>query len=416
MTKILDRRDFLKLATTAGAGLALGPRLFFRSAHAAEAVARRPVLVHVFQRGGMDGLNAVVPHGEKEYYALRKSIAIPAPVKGAPDAAIDLDGRFGLHPALAPLTADWDAKRLAIVHAIGSPSRTRSHFDAQDFMESGAPDDKSVHTGWMNRYLETNAVPGDGTFRAVAVTPTLPRSLAGDAEALAIASFDSFTVAGGAFLERAMDGMYRRGGDDTVRESGRDAFDAVARLKDVNPGRLAPEHGAEYPRGRFGDQMKMIAQLVKADVGLEVAFADVGGWDTHLNEGAATGALATRLADLGAALHAFATDLGERMDDVVVLTLTEFGRTAKENGTGGTDHGHGSVSFLLGGRVAGGKVHGKWPGLATDELWQKRDLAVTTDFRDVLAEVLGKHLGAKDVAKILPGHAPKPVGVIDSRG
>jgi uncharacterized protein (DUF1501 family) len=408
----LSRRHFLKVSGLTAAALAAGPRLLLRLSRAdGGPLPNTPVLVHVFQRGGMDGLNAVIPHADREYAKLRPGIGIRPPAKGREDAALDLDGRFGLHPALADLKAEFDLGRLAIVHAVGSPDPTRSHFDAQDYMETGTPGRKGTEDGWISRYVQANTRTGDETFRAIATTNTLPRCMKGDAKSLAIANFSSFDVGGGNVMSDALAGMYAEG-EGPVKESGREAFAAVKRLRSINPGRFAPENGARYPRGGLGQQMLSIAQLIKADVGLEIAFAQSGGWDTHLNQGGATGGFANRLRELGSALHAFATDLGDRMENVVVVTLTEFGRTAKQNGTNGTDHGHGSASFVLGGPVNGGKVYGKWPGLATAKLWQKRDLAITTDFRDVLAEMLGGHLKGEGLDGVFPDHRPRKVGLL----
>jgi uncharacterized protein (DUF1501 family) len=295
---------------------------------------------------------------------------------------------------------------------VGSKDPTRSHFDAQDYMETGTPGVKGTEDGWITRYIDANGREGEQTFRCIALTSTLPRAMRGATEALAIANFNSFTVGGGDVLGDAFGKMYGAGGGDVVRDSGREAFDAVKRLKRLNPRRFQPENGARYPNGGFGQQMLSIAQLIKAGVGLEVAFAQSGGWDTHLNQGGVTGGLANRLRELGDGIHAFAQDLGDRMRDVVVVTLTEFGRTAKENGTRGTDHGHASASFVLGGEVKGGKVYGRWPGLSEGKLYQKRDLEVTTDFRDVLAEVLSGHMRAKGIDRILPDHKPRKLGLL----
>ena len=413
---VITRRQFLKAGGAAALGLGLGPTLMFRIAGAAEAKARgsTPVLVQVFLRGGMDGLSAVVPYGDPEYRKLRRATALPPPKK---DGGVRrLDGRFGLHPALGALHEDYRAKRLAVVHAVGSPDPTRSHFDAQDYMESGTPGRKGTADGWANRYLAASSPEKASTFRAVALTPQLPRTLKGASPALAIGSFDGFGIGGrrgeGGGIAEALGAMYGADREEELHRTGTEAFDAVKELRRVNPQQFKPENGAAYPRGRLGQEMLAIAQLIKSDVGLQLAFASGGGWDTHLNQGAATGSLANRLRELGDSLHAFSQDLGDRMEHVVVVVMTEFGRTAKENGTGGTDHGHGSTSLLLGGPVAGGKVHGKWPGLKPNQLWQKRDLAVTTDFRNVLAEVLTRHLGATDLAAVFPGHRPKRIGVI----
>ena len=401
-------------AGLAGLGLAVGPQLLFRAAHAAGETkeADEPVLVILFQRGGMDGLSAVVPYADPEYKKLRRATVIPAPKKGAENVALPLDGRFGLHPALGDLHADWNAKRLAIVHAIGSHTSTRSHFDAQDYWETGTPGKKGTRDGWINRYLATREGDRQKTFRAVSVTSMLPRAMKGDERALAIQNFAAFSMGGRDFLGHAFEGMYRGGDDDVAHRSGREALDAIERLKRVNPTKFKPENGAVYPRGRVGPQLLMISQMIKADLGLRIAFMDCGGWDTHLNQGGPTGGLANRLREVGGGLHAFAQDLGDRMKNVVVVTMTEFGRTAKENGTNGTDHGTASVSFVLGGEVNGGKVYGKWPGLTPGKLWQKRDLAVTTDFRDVLGEVLTKHMKAPDTGTVFPKYKPKKVGLL----
>jgi len=408
--KTIGRREFVTRAGLAGLGLAVGPRLLFSTARAAEEPA--PVLVVLFQRGGMDGLSAVVPYADPDYGKLRKTTRIAAPKKGDANTAVRLDGRFGLHPSLGSLAADYAAKRLAVIHAVGSRDSTRSHFDAQDYMETGTPGVKGTRDGWINRYLQTLVSDRRETFRAVSTTATLPRSMKGDARALAIQSFATFTMGGREFLGNAFADMYRRGGDGVVHQSGREALDAIERLKRVKPTTFTPRHGAEYPRGRVGQQMLMVAQMIRADLGLRVAFMDCGGWDTHLNQGGATGGLANRLREVGDSLHAFATDLGDRMRHVVAITMTEFGRTAKENGTNGTDHGHASCSFVLGGEVKGGRVYGRWPGLSTGKLWQKRDLAVTTDFRDVVSEVLSKHMGAKDLGTVFPKHRAKKVGLL----
>jgi uncharacterized protein (DUF1501 family) len=311
------------------------------------------------------------------------------------------------------LVEDFEAKRLAIVHAVGSNDPTRSHFDAQDYMETGTPGVKGTEDGWIARLAAANAREGDATFRCVSLTSTLPRSLRGDPKALAIANLGSFDVGGGDLLGDAFGELYGEGGD-VVRSSGREAIDAVRRLKEIDPSRLEPANGATYPNGAFGRQMLTLAQLIKADIGVELAFAESGGWDTHLNQGGAAGALANRLREFADSLHAFARDLGDRMRDVVLVSLTEFGRTAKENGTHGTDHGHASVSFVMGGAVRGGRVLGRWPGLAENQLYQKRDLAVTTDFREVLTEVLENHLGADGINRVFPGLEPTRVGLFRS--
>ena len=301
---------------------------------------------------------------------------------------------------------------LAPIHAVGSPSATRSHFDAQDYMESGTPDLKSTPDGWLNRYLAARGTCAEcdakaaTPFRAVTLTAQTPRILAGPAPVIAMSSLDDFTIrASGSDVER-LEALYRTGRADIVHGAGAETFDAVKMLRAANPQRYRPENGAEYPRSQFGQRLLQIAQLIKAGVGLEVAFADVGGWDTHVNQGGATGQLANRLDDFADAVAALVTDLGDRMGDVVILTMTEFGRMARQNGNGGTDHGHAGAMFVLGGSVKGGRVYGRWPGLAREQLYEGRDLALTTDFRSVFGEVVRSHLGAPDASRIFPGFAP----------
>jgi uncharacterized protein (DUF1501 family) len=416
----MQRRVFVKSGALALVTMGLSPSFLRRSAFALDLPggARGKVLVCLFQRGAADALNMVVPHGERAYYELRPSIAIPQPRTGAEGSAIDLDGFFGLHPALAPFANLYRDGMLAPIHAVGSPSATRSHFDAQDYMESGTPDLKSTRDGWLNRYL---AVSGTceacnvSPFRAVAMTPQTPRILDGGAPAVAMASLGDFTVrASGSSADR-LEALYRTGSADLVHASGREMFEAVKMLRSANPQQYRPENDATYPRSPFGQRLLEIAQLIKSGVGLEIAFADVGGWDTHVNQGASTGQLAARLRDFSQAIAAFVRDLGPRMNDVVVLTMSEFGRMASQNGNGGTDHGHAGAMFVIGGGVQGGRVHGKWPGLAREQLYEGRDLALTTDFRAVFSEVISKHLGAPSLGAVFPGYdgdRPKWLGVL----
>ena len=406
----MQRRIFLRSGAFALVTLGLNPSFLRRTAFATElrGAARGKILIVLFQRGAADALNMVVPHGDSEYYALRPTIAIPRPGARA-EAALDLDGFFGLHPALAPLRPFWERGMLAPVHAVGSPSATRSHFDAQDYMESGTPDVKSTADGWLNRYLATRGTCAEcdakpsKAFRAVAMTEQTPRILAGPAPVIAMSSLDDFTIrATGSDVER-LEALYRTGSADIIHGAGAETFDAMKMLRAANPRRYRPENGAAYPRSQFGQRLLQIAQLIKADVGLEVAFADVGGWDTHVNQGGATGQLANRLTDFAGAVAALVADLGDRMGDVVILTMTEFGRMARQNGNGGTDHGHAGAMFVLGGSVKGGKVYGRWPGLAREQLYEGRDLALTTDFRSVFGEVVRSHLGAVDASALFAG-------------
>jgi len=422
----MHRRVFVKSGALALVTMGLSPRFLRRTAFGMElpGARRGKVLICLFQRGAADALNVVVPHGESAYYAMRPTIAIPRPVRGAiaaaPTSAIDLDGFFGLHPALLPFKSLFDQRLLAIVHAVGSPSTTRSHFDAQDYMETGTPDDKSTVDGWLNRYLAVQgtcaecggggAGSADGRraspFRAVALAPETPRILEGPAPTVAMNSLDEFSVrATGTQVER-LEALYRTGTADIVHATGAETFDAVRMLRAANPLQYQAAAGADYPRTQFAQRLRQIAQLIKADVGLEIAFADVGGWDTHVNQGGATGQLAQRLDDFSRSIAALVVDLGDRMSDVTILTMSEFGRMAKENGNGGTDHGHAGALFVIGGDVHGGRVYGRWPGLAADQLYEGRDLALTTDFRAVFSEVAERHLGARQLDRIFPGFTP----------
>jgi uncharacterized protein (DUF1501 family) len=412
-----SRRFFLKRGGVALAtiGLASNAPTFLQRIALAEGLSigpsgRRKTLISIFQRGAVDGISMVVPYGEGgAYYDVRPGLAIPQPGRGPNgESAIKLDDYFGLHPALAPLKSLWDEKRLAVVHAVGSPDSTRSHFDAQDYMESGTPGRKSTPDGWLNRYLQSKSEDKSNPFRAVAMTQNLPRALYGRAPALAIQNLSDFSLRAGAQTSKVQggfEGIYEQGVNDVLRGTGKETFEAVNFLKQVNPSQYKAENGAVYPRGRYGDALLQIAQLIKAGVGLEIAFTDSGGWDTHRGQGNARGQLSGLLQQFGAGIKALTVDLGpERMQDVVILTMTEFGRTVRQNGTQGTDHGHASALFVVGGSVRGGKVYGDWPGLSSDKLHEGRDLALTTDFRDVFGEVASKHFGGVDLKKVFPGH------------
>lgn len=404
----MDRRYFLR---TSGIGLAsfgfmaAAPEFLhqFASAQSKNGYGKKKVLVTIFQRGAVDGLNMIVPHGDSAYYDLRRTIAIPNP--GKTDGAINLDGHFGLHPAMSSLEPFWKSKQLAIIHASGSPDNTRSHFDAQDYMESGTPGIKSTRDGWLNRAMQVTSGKEDSPFRAVAMTQQLPRSFYGKAPSIAMTNLADFTVKAGIYTQEikgGFEGVYQHNAKDSLGETGADTFEAVNYLKQANPAQYKAENGSVYPNSQLGRSLRQIAQLIKAGVGLEVAFAEAGGWDTHINQGGSRGQLANLLRDFSSSIAAFATDLGKRMDDVVLLTMSEFGRTARENGSRGTDHGHGNAILILGNSVKGGKVFGDWKGLTDDQLNEGRDLAVTTDFRDVFAEAAVRHLGAKDLDSLFP--------------
>ena len=416
----MNRRFFLKSGgiALASVGLMQAVPSFLERTAMAQGLngitgGRRKTLIAIFQRGAVDGLNVVVPHGEKEYYDLRPTLAIARP-KGAgssAEAAIDLDGFFGLRPALAPFKPLWDAKRLAIVDAVGSPDNTRSHFDAQDYMESATPGVKSTPDGWLNRVLQTRRDPKASPSRAVSMTQNTPRILQGRANAVAISNLADFTIRAGtasANVQGGFESIYDQSVNDVLGGTGRETFEAVNYLKKVNPSQYKAENGAQYPRTPFGNSLLQIAQLIKAGVGLEIAFTDIGGWDTHVNQGNARGQLSLRLQEFGGGISALVKDLGARMDDVVILTMSEFGRTARENGTRGTDHGHANAMFVIGGGVRGGHVYGEWPGLKSGNLYEGRDLALTTDFRDVFGEIAQKHLGDSNLQAVFPGYASSP--------
>jgi uncharacterized protein (DUF1501 family) len=400
-----SRRVFLKNGALAFVTLGFAPSFLARTAFAAGTSGRPKQLIAIFQRGAVDGLSVVVPFGESEYYRARPSIAIPRPNSGD-NAAVDLDGFFGLNPRLQALKPLWDARQLAIVHACGSPDSTRSHFDAQDYMESGTPGVKSTSEGWLNRYLQARRTEETTPFRAVALTAQLPRVLQGAAPALAMNQIAQFGIRAGQASEAigaSFEAEYASAADRVLNGTGREAFNAIKMLKTTNPSKYQPANGADYPRSPFGQALRQVAQLTKANVGLEVAFADVGGWDTHVNQGASQGQLAGRLEDFSRSIAALVADLGDRLEDTVVLTMSEFGRAVNENGNRGTDHGHGNAMMVIGGGVRGGHVFGKWPGLAAAQRYDGRDLAVTTDFRDVFGEIVTRHLGLQDARQVFPG-------------
>jgi len=389
-------------------GMASLPAFLQRAIAATPAPSKKKMVV-LFQRGAMDGLNVVVPFGEPNYYALRPSIAIPAPSRATSDAAIDLDGFFGLHPSLQPLFSLYQSRQLAIVHAVGSPDPTRSHFDAQDYMESGTPGVKSTDDGWLNRALQAAPEEDSSPFRAVSLGPYLPLTLQGSAPAIAIPDLKQFKMYGPQqTVEGGFEAMYAQTVDQALHGVGTETFEAIDQLKKINPDQYQPENGADYPKGRFGQSLMEIAELFKADVGLEVAFLDSGGWDHHVNEGGVQGQLSNLLRDLGQGLAAFHQDMGDRMEDVVFVSMSEFGRTAHENGNRGTDHGHANCMFVMGGGIKGGQVFSRWPGLSNGQLHDGRDLAVTTDYRSVLGEILARHMGEPNLASVFPGFSNDP--------
>lgn len=429
----MGRRIFVKRGAMAMMAMGLPPDFLLKPLLAGtQGAERHKTLVCIFQRGAVDGLSMVVPFGDPAYGRSRRATLIPSPSRGTStgQAGIDLDGFFAFHPAMGDLGEIYARGELAIVHAVGSPHPTRSHFDAQDFMETGTPGDKNTPDGWLNRTLQETACEScrgrtlaDGqlhtadhaagqiamattvpSLRGVAMGSALPKSLEGAHPALAIPDLAKF--AGGAETSgrQAFERLYRTDGGDAISAAADDAFDAIRALQGLDPAAYRVANGATYPAGAFGESLRQIAQLIKADVGVEIAFADLGGWDTHANQGGPQGALARRLQELSSGVAALYRDLGDRMEDVVILTMSEFGRTVAENGTGGTDHGHANCMLALGGTVSGGRVLGEWPGLEPEQLYEGRDLALTTDFRDVFAEVVQRHLGAADPDRIFPGY------------
>lgn len=454
----LTRRHFLTTAGTLAMVSTFAPLLRFAGADqplpSVRSVKRHKTLVTIFLRGGADGLNLIVPFADEHYAKIRRSIAIPGPAADAERAAkaIDLDGRFGLHPRLSALKPLFDSGHAAALHAVGYAHNTRSHFEEQDTWETGVIGNTLASDGWLNRHLATSA--GHGPIRAVAIGDNLPRILHGRATAFAIRGVEDLTIpvsqqrpgvrnASPEQVARALEAAYCCGPRDTARTTNPDIPDAedlltqsagvtlegVEQLQALARTKYEPAPDARYPNSDLSRKLQQVARLIKADLGLEVAQVDLGGWDTHSNQGAATGQFGNLAQQLADAIAAFTRDLGDRINDVLVVTLTDFGRTAAENGTNGTDHGWGNALLMVGGAVrsgtatahvcenlpsptAGRMVLGKWPGLAPDQLHQKRDLLHTTDFRDVLAECVTAHLGNTNLSTIFPAHTITPVGAI----
>jgi uncharacterized protein (DUF1501 family) len=398
----INRRFFLHKGALALAGTTAIPSFLVRSVMAQTATTPGKRLVVIFQRGAADGLNIVVPYREKNYYAMRPSIAIPQ------NQVLDLDGFFGLHPSMAAFKPLYDQGHLAIVHAAGSPDTTRSHFDAQDYMESGTPGVKNTDDGWLNRALQAEDArlhQQHTAFRALALGADIPRTLAGKIPAIALSNVNNFTVGARgpapSPAASAFEAMYDTSGDRIFHATGEETFDAVKMLRAANPAQYKP--AVDYPTSEFGNSMKQIAQLLKANLGVEAAFTDVSGWDTHQNQGSVNGQLSDRLRDFSSTIAAFWRDMGDDAANITLVTMSEFGRTGHENGTGGTDHGHANAMFVLGAGVKGGKVYGRWPGLANEQLNEGRDLALTTDYRQVLGEVVTRTIGANNLDLVFPG-------------
>lgn len=382
-----------------------------------EAGAVGDVVVCIFQRGGMDGLSALVPYGEgANYYDRRPTLSVKAPGSGT-NSALDLDGFFGLHPALTGFKDLYTDGLLAAVAATGSIDPTRSHFDAMRFMEQGVPGNKSVTTGWLGRHLEMTAAAGDSPVRAVGFGSLIPNSLRAGASfsALALESIESYQLEGNdAFLPdiRAnLEANYHTAAPAVPIEiQAKLVLDTVDLLQTLSATTYTPANGATYPDTGFGMALKQVAQLIKAQVGLEIACVDLGDWDTHENQGTIGGWFGENLKQLGDGIVAFSTDLGTLMDSTTVVTMSEFGRRVEENASRGTDHGHGNVMFVAGGGVEGGRVHGTWPTLQEAAL-DAGDVAITTDCRQVLAELVEKRLGNTDITTVFPGLSYDPLGI-----
>lgn len=415
------RRGFLKGAGLALFGLGIGgvPTFVAKAAASFKNTSlykKNKILICIFQRGAMDGLMAVTPFTDQFLKAARPSIFMEA---GNGKPLIDLDGRFGLHPAMKSFEPLFKSKQLAIVHGIGSPNNSRSHFDAQDYMESGTPFNKGTNSGWLNRavgLLGHDATP----FCAVSLTNSLPRSFYGENPAIAINNIQDFKIqtkgsaSNSNAVSKSFEDLYDQTSNNLLKDTGKESFDAMKMLQSADTKNYKPSNGAVYPASGLGNSLKQLAQLIKMDVGLEVGFAEHGGWDTHFNQGTEMGTFARNAKDLSDSITAFWTDLGQLQDDVVIMTMTEFGRTVKQNGTNGTDHGRGSCNFIIGNNVNGGIVHGIIKPLSIENLEDKRDLAVTTDFRAVFSEVAQQHLLIKDNSILFPDWTGAKIGVMKS--
>lgn len=417
-----SRRVFLKSGAMAVFAASLGgvPSFIARAAQSRKLwvpYKKNKILICIFQRGAMDGLMAVTPFTDTYLQKARPTLFMSA-ASSANKPLIDLDGRFGLHPSLSSFEPLFREKRLAIVHGVGSPNNTRSHFDAQDYMESGTPFNKGTESGWLNRAVGLLGHEAATPFQAVSLTSSLPRSFYGDNAAIAISNLNDFSIQmrGNPMATntaaKSFEELYDKTSSSLLNKTGKESFEAMKMLKSADVKNYRPANGANYPVSPLGNSLKQIAQLVKMDVGLEVAFTECGGWDTHFNQGTETGTFSRNVNDLSTAITAFWTDLGNYQDDVEVMTMTEFGRTVHQNGTSGTDHGRASCMFILGNDVNGGMVHGKVPELAIENLEDRRDLPVTTDFRAVFDEVATTHLKIRDNGKLFPDWKGSKIGVI----
>ncbi len=421
---MVSRRGFLKAGGVAlmGVGLMGGIPAFLAEAVAGNQLiapyGKRKALICIFQRGAMDGLMAVTPFTDEYLKAARPGLFISAAKNSTGKSLIDLDGHFGLHPAMQGFEQAFRDKRLAIVHGIGSPNNTRSHFDAQDYMESGTPFNKGTASGWLNRAIGLLGHDAITPFTAVSLTSAMPRSLYGDNPAVAINNLQDFAIqmrgnpSGTNMAAKSFEDLYDQTSEGLLKQTGKESFEAIKMLQKADIKNYKPAQNVVYPNSALGNSLKQIAQLIKMDVGLEVAFTESNGWDTHFNQGNENGIFARNVGDLSNSMMAFWNDLDAYQDEVTVMTMTEFGRTVHQNGTGGTDHGRASCNFILGNTVNGGLVHGNLQPLSVENLKDGRDVAVTTDFRSVFSEVADKHLKVNNDRVLFPDWKSSKIGVM----
>ncbi|MBL8746909.1 MAG: DUF1501 domain-containing protein [Phycisphaerae bacterium] len=412
----ISRRGFLSVGAGAAVLASIPawlPRVSLARDHRS---AQRDIIISIYLRGAADGLSIVPPHAEQVYHDLRPTVALPRPGSGLPNSAIDLDGFFGLAPAMAPLLPAYNESRLLFVHACGSKNPSRSHFEAQQFMEVGKPGDTSITTGWLGRHLASiDPVRAGALLRAVGMGFGLPQTLVGGPGALPVSDLDNYGLLGNpssaASRRATIEAMYASAGTplDHVAST---ALATIDLLDAIDFAGYAPAGGAAYPSTPFGMSLRSSAALMKANIGVEAISIDVTGWDTHNSQGTASGVLAGLMNDLARGLAALDADMTSgNAPSFTVVAMSEFGRRVMENGSGGTDHGHGAVMMVLGPCVNGGQVMTQWPGLAREQLYQERDLEVTIDFRDILAEIVQSRLGNPNLPFVFPGFVPTPRGV-----
>ena len=411
----LTCREFLAAAVTQPWKVAWPswlPRMAFAPAQTAP---RGDLLIVVFLRGAADVLNMIVPHGEAAYYRLRPTLGIPRPDDNhakTGERTVDLDGFFGLHPAMSPLIPAWQEGHLAAIHAVGAPDESRSHFKAMALMERGVVDESGPATGWIGRHLATLDTGNPSPLRAIGLGEKTQMSLRGPVPVSALRSIADFHLGGdlnaAAQMHAAISALYAD--HSPLGVLGQETIKILDTLEALDPENYRPMSNAQYPLSEFGLGLKQVAMLAKAEVGLEVAAIDVGGWDTHFAQGGISGLMANLMADLGQGLAAFHGDMIDQMKHTTVVVMSEFGRRAYENASLGTDHGHGSAMLLMGGNVVGGKVHAKWPGLEDGQLFGPGDLAVTVDYRDVLGEVLSRRLNNPALGEVFPEYVVRERG------